>query len=146
MGRAVAFFWHVVYRARHNNGDLPMQNMSQFMFTPTSLDALLLSMQYQSPMGIWPDSLFPRESLGCETNCKAHRLLDCTDQELLYFIFHVIGKTKQSALHFAHWSKAKLNLIGRVAFIINHEYAYVNNVITCIVSWPAGNTYGKSVW
>ena len=31
--------------------DLPMQNTSQFMFTPTSLDALLLSMQYQSLMG-----------------------------------------------------------------------------------------------
>ena len=32
--------------------DLPMQNTSQFMFTPTSLDALLLNMQYQSLVGI----------------------------------------------------------------------------------------------
>ena len=32
--------------------DLPLQNASQFMFTPTSLGALLLSMQYKSLMGI----------------------------------------------------------------------------------------------
>jgi len=32
--------------------DLPMQNTSQFMFTPTSLGALLLSMQHKSQMGI----------------------------------------------------------------------------------------------
>ena len=32
--------------------DLPLQNASQFMFTPTSLDALMLSMQYKSLMGI----------------------------------------------------------------------------------------------
>ena len=32
--------------------DLSLQNASQFMFTPTSLDALLLIMQYKSLMGI----------------------------------------------------------------------------------------------
>ena len=46
--------------------DLPMQNTSQFMFTPTSSDVLLLSMQYKSLMGNWPDSLPTWES-GPET-------------------------------------------------------------------------------
>ena len=32
--------------------DLPLQNTSQFMYTPTSLDALLLSLQYKSLMGL----------------------------------------------------------------------------------------------
>ena len=32
--------------------DLPLQNMSQFMFIPISLDVLLLSTQYKSLMGI----------------------------------------------------------------------------------------------
>ena len=32
--------------------DQPLQNTSQFMFTPTLLGALLLSMQYKSLMGI----------------------------------------------------------------------------------------------
>ena len=32
--------------------DQPLQNTSQFVFTPTSLGALLLSMQYKSLMGI----------------------------------------------------------------------------------------------
>ena len=36
----------------HNNGQHPSQNASQFMFTPTSLVALLLSMQYKTLMGI----------------------------------------------------------------------------------------------
>ena len=50
--------------------DLPLQNASQFMFTPTSLGALLLSMQYKSLMGIRPDSLLLSESLACEsTTC-----------------------------------------------------------------------------
>ena len=33
----------------------------------SSLGALLLSMQYKSLMGIWPDSLLPSESLACDT-------------------------------------------------------------------------------
>ena len=41
-------FWHAVSR----DEDLPLQNASQFMFTPTSLGALLLSVQYRSLMGI----------------------------------------------------------------------------------------------
>ena len=32
--------------------DLPLQNASQFMFTPSSLDTLLLSVQYKSLMKI----------------------------------------------------------------------------------------------
>ena len=32
--------------------DLPLQNVSQFMFTRTLLGALLLSVQYKSLMGI----------------------------------------------------------------------------------------------
>ena len=39
--------------------DLPLQNASQFMFTPTSLGALLLSMQYKSLMGIYGGQLGP---------------------------------------------------------------------------------------
>ena len=34
--------------------DPTLQNTSQFMFTPTSLGALLLSMQYKSQMGLSP--------------------------------------------------------------------------------------------
>ena len=55
---AVAFFG-MLFRETE---DLPLQNVSQFMFTPTSLGALLLSMQYKSLMRIWPDSLLPSES------------------------------------------------------------------------------------
>ena len=47
MGRAVAFFG-MLFR----DEDLPLQNASQFMFTPTSLGTLLLSVQYKSLMGI----------------------------------------------------------------------------------------------
>ena len=43
-------FWHAVSR----DENLPLQNASQFMFTPTSLGTLLLSVQYKSPMGIFP--------------------------------------------------------------------------------------------
>ena len=46
--RVVAFFG-MLFRETE---DLPLQNASQFMFTPTSLGTLLLSMQYKSLMGI----------------------------------------------------------------------------------------------
>ena len=55
--------------------EMPLQNASQFMFTPTSLGALLLSVQYKSLMGIWPDSLLPSESLACETIYIGVRIL-----------------------------------------------------------------------
>ena len=46
-------FWHVAVRERGViMVDLPLQNASQFMLTPTSLGALLLSMQYKCLMGI----------------------------------------------------------------------------------------------
>ena len=51
-GAVVAFFGMLFTERGIITEDLPMQNTSQFMFTPTSLDALLLSMQYQSLMGI----------------------------------------------------------------------------------------------
>ena len=58
--RCVVAFFGMLFR---ESEDLPLQNASQFMFTPTSLDALLLSMPYKSLMRIWPDSLLPSESL-----------------------------------------------------------------------------------
>ena len=51
-GAVVAFFGMLFTERGIITEDLPMQNTSQFMFTPTSLDALLLSMQYKSLMGI----------------------------------------------------------------------------------------------
>ena len=50
--RTVAFFGMLFKQQGLITEDLPLQNTSQFMFTPTSLNALLLSMQYKSLMGI----------------------------------------------------------------------------------------------
>ena len=50
--RAVAFFGKLFRERGVITEDQPLQNASQFMFTPTSSDALLLSMQYKSQMGI----------------------------------------------------------------------------------------------
>ena len=47
MGRAVTFFGMLFRERGVIMEDLPLQNMSQFMFTPTSLGALL---QYKSLM------------------------------------------------------------------------------------------------
>ena len=46
--RKVAFFGMLFGETE----DLPLQNASQFMFTSTSLAALLLSMQHKSLIGI----------------------------------------------------------------------------------------------
>ena len=56
MGHAVAFFWHVAIE-RGASMEVCVSEHVQFMFTPTSLGTLLLSLQHQSLMGIWPDSL-----------------------------------------------------------------------------------------
>ena len=50
--RTVAFFGMLFREQGLITEDLPLQNTSQFMFIPTSLNALLLSMQYKSLMGI----------------------------------------------------------------------------------------------
>ena len=50
--RPVVAFFGMLFREQGVSSliteDLPLQNASQFMFTPTSLGALLLSMQYKS--------------------------------------------------------------------------------------------------
>ena len=50
--RPVVAFFGMLFRERGVSSlmkeELPLQNASQFTFTPTSLDALLLSMQYKS--------------------------------------------------------------------------------------------------
>ena len=52
-------FWHATWRARRFNGSPAFSEHIPIMFTPTSLSILLLSMQHQSLMGVWPDSLLP---------------------------------------------------------------------------------------
>ena len=67
--RAVAFFGMLFGETE----DLPMQNASQFMFTPTSSDALLLSTKAWWEID---QTLSPRESLARETiNKQILRLL-----------------------------------------------------------------------
>ena len=65
--RPVVAFFGMLFREQGVSSliteDLPLQNASQFMFTPTSLGALLLSMQYKS---LNLTRLLPSESLACE--------------------------------------------------------------------------------
>ena len=51
-GARGCLFWHATWRVRRFNGSPAFSEHVPIMFTATSLGTLLLSMQYQSLMGI----------------------------------------------------------------------------------------------
>ena len=105
--------------------DLPCRNVFQFMFTPTSLGALLLSMQYKSLMGIWPDSLLPSESLACKTRLG---LVSWSQTLTCFSCDWESGFVRLGWVYLAgqHWSHYHTSLTKREAGFkrVGHQNAY----------------------